>query len=184
MPPIAAVRVPGRCAGGAAGLDTFEGDPISGFHLKSADYLRRCALRSLALPTVFCFEGGYAVAEVGVNAVNVLGGLRAPESAAGSVHALGAAHQRHEAVVDVAARKRHADACWRSARGAASARPARRRPRLEHQLQTLEGEAHRLHHHQVGRREHVLHVGLDDLEGCCPPPASAGRRRWCAARRC
>ena len=58
------------------GLDTFEGDPISGFHLKSADYLRVGArLGSLELPTVFCFEGGYAVAEVGVNAVNVLEGF-------------------------------------------------------------------------------------------------------------
>jgi acetoin utilization deacetylase AcuC-like enzyme len=58
------------------GLDTFEGDPISGFRLKSADYLRVGArLASLALPTVFCFEGGYAVAEVGVNAVNVLEGF-------------------------------------------------------------------------------------------------------------
>jgi acetoin utilization deacetylase AcuC-like enzyme len=27
------------------------------------------------LPTVFVFEGGYAVAEVGVNAVNVLEGF-------------------------------------------------------------------------------------------------------------
>ncbi|HRK37312.1 MAG TPA: histone deacetylase family protein [Burkholderiaceae bacterium] len=55
------------------GLDTFAGDPISGFRLQSADYLsmgRRLA--SLNLPTVFTFEGGYAVAEVGVNAVNVL----------------------------------------------------------------------------------------------------------------
>lgn len=58
------------------GLDTFEGDPISGFHLKSADYLRVGArLASLELPTVFSFEGGYAVAEVGVNAVNVLEGF-------------------------------------------------------------------------------------------------------------
>ena len=58
------------------GLDTFEGDPISGFRLKSADYLRVGArLGSLELPTVFCFEGGYAVAEVGVNAVNVLEGF-------------------------------------------------------------------------------------------------------------
>jgi len=58
------------------GLDTFEGDPISGFHLKSADYLRVGArIASLALPTVFSFEGGYAVAEVGVNAVNVLEGF-------------------------------------------------------------------------------------------------------------
>ena len=55
------------------GLDTFAGDPISGFRLQSADYLSMGQrLASLNLPTVFTFEGGYAVAEVGVNAVNVL----------------------------------------------------------------------------------------------------------------
>jgi acetoin utilization deacetylase AcuC-like enzyme len=58
------------------GVDTFEGDPISGFRLKSVDYLRVGErLASLALPTVFTFEGGYAVAEVGVNVVNVLEGF-------------------------------------------------------------------------------------------------------------
>ncbi len=55
------------------GMDTFEGDPISGFTLQSADYLRVGArLKAAGLPTAFVFEGGYAVAEVGVNAVNVL----------------------------------------------------------------------------------------------------------------
>jgi acetoin utilization deacetylase AcuC-like enzyme len=55
------------------GMDTFEGDPISGFTLHSDDYLRVGArLAKLGLPTVLVFEGGYAVAEVGVNAVNVL----------------------------------------------------------------------------------------------------------------
>lgn len=55
------------------GLDTFEGDPISGFTLRSADYLQVGAeLAQAGLPTVFVFEGGYAVAEIGVNAVNVL----------------------------------------------------------------------------------------------------------------
>ncbi len=58
------------------GLDTFEGDPIAGFKLRSADYLQiGKALGALSLPTVFTFEGGYAVAEVGVNAVNVLEGF-------------------------------------------------------------------------------------------------------------
>jgi acetoin utilization deacetylase AcuC-like enzyme len=58
------------------GVDTFEGDPISGFSLKSADYLRvGQAIAAAGLPTVFVFEGGYAVAEVGVNAVNVLEGF-------------------------------------------------------------------------------------------------------------
>ncbi|RZI90632.1 MAG: histone deacetylase family protein [Variovorax sp.] len=58
------------------GLDTFAGDPIAGFTLKSADYLRIGEdLASAGLPTIFVFEGGYAVAEVGVNAVNVLEGF-------------------------------------------------------------------------------------------------------------
>ncbi len=58
------------------GLDTFEGDPISGFTLQSDDYLRvGQTLANAGLPTVFVFEGGYAVAEVGVNAVNVLDGF-------------------------------------------------------------------------------------------------------------
>ncbi len=58
------------------GLDTFEGDPISGFALRSADYLQvGRALAQLGLPTVITMEGGYAVAEVGINAVNVLEGL-------------------------------------------------------------------------------------------------------------
>ncbi len=55
------------------GMDTFEGDPISGFTLQSADYLAvGQRLAAAGLPTVLVFEGGYAVAEVGVNAVNVL----------------------------------------------------------------------------------------------------------------
>lgn len=55
------------------GMDTFEGDPISGFKLKSDDYLRVGErLARVGLPTVLVFEGGYAVAEVGINAVNVL----------------------------------------------------------------------------------------------------------------
>ena len=58
------------------GVDTFEGDPISGFRLKSGDYRRIGEdLAALKLPTVFAFEGGYAVAEVGVNVVNVLEGF-------------------------------------------------------------------------------------------------------------
>jgi acetoin utilization deacetylase AcuC-like enzyme len=58
------------------GVDTFEGDPISGFTFKSADYreLGRL-LAEPGLPTVFTLEGGYAVAEVGVNVANVLEGF-------------------------------------------------------------------------------------------------------------
>lgn len=58
------------------GLDTFEGDPISGFTLRSGDYAAiGAALAAAGLPTVFTFEGGYAVAEVGTNAVNLLEGF-------------------------------------------------------------------------------------------------------------
>ncbi len=57
------------------GVDTFEGDPISGFRLRSDDYRRvgqDIAQALGGLPTVFVFEGGYAVDEVGVNVVNLL----------------------------------------------------------------------------------------------------------------
>ena len=58
------------------GLDTFEGDPISGFTLQSDDYTAiGQTLASACLPTVFTFEGGYAVDAVGVNAVNLLEGF-------------------------------------------------------------------------------------------------------------
>ena len=62
----------------ALGVDTFEGDPISGFSLKSGDYLQIGRdIAALGLPTVIVFEGGYAVAEVGINVVNVLEGFGA-----------------------------------------------------------------------------------------------------------
>lgn len=58
------------------GMDTFVGDPMAGFTLQSPDYLRvGNDLAQAGLPTVFVFEGGYAVAEVGVNAVNLLQGF-------------------------------------------------------------------------------------------------------------
>jgi acetoin utilization deacetylase AcuC-like enzyme len=57
------------------GVDTFEQDPISRFKLRSEDYLRIGErIASLGRPTLFVFEGGYAVDEVGLNAVNVLQG--------------------------------------------------------------------------------------------------------------
>ena len=63
----------------ALGVDTFEGDPISGFTLRSADYLLVGEdIAAANLPTVFVFEGGYAVAEVGINTVNVLEGFNRP----------------------------------------------------------------------------------------------------------
>lgn len=58
------------------GVDTFAGDPIVGFGLQSPDYLRVGEdLAAAGLPTAFVFEGGYAVAEVGVNVTNVLDGF-------------------------------------------------------------------------------------------------------------
>jgi len=60
----------------ALGVDTFEGDPISGFKLASADYLQLGRdLSSAGLPVVFTLEGGYAVDAMGVNVVNVLEGF-------------------------------------------------------------------------------------------------------------
>ena len=58
------------------GVDTFKEDPISKFRLESEDfttYGRRIA--RLGLPTLFVMEGGYAVEQIGVNAVNVLQGF-------------------------------------------------------------------------------------------------------------
>ncbi|MGJ3252630.1 MAG: histone deacetylase family protein [Elainellaceae cyanobacterium] len=58
------------------GVDTFEGDPISRFRLKGDDYSRMGrAIASANLPTLFVLEGGYAVEEIGINAVNVLLGF-------------------------------------------------------------------------------------------------------------
>lgn len=55
------------------GVDTFEDDPISSFKLTSDDYLRLGEhLARLRTPTLFVMEGGYAVEEIGINAVNVL----------------------------------------------------------------------------------------------------------------
>ena len=55
------------------GLDTFENDPISFFKLTSDDYLKMGKMfSSLNLPTLFVFEGGYAVEDLGINCVNVL----------------------------------------------------------------------------------------------------------------
>ncbi len=58
------------------GVDTFAQDPISFFKLQSADFSTYGSLIGAAgLPTLFVFEGGYAVAEVGINTVNVLTGF-------------------------------------------------------------------------------------------------------------
>ena len=58
------------------GLDTFAGDPIAKFLLQSGDFtLLGERLGRLGLPTIFVLEGGYAAAELGINAVNVLEGF-------------------------------------------------------------------------------------------------------------
>ncbi len=55
------------------GVDTFERDPISFFKLASKDFSAYGEMIGrLGIPTLFVLEGGYAVAEIGVNAVNVL----------------------------------------------------------------------------------------------------------------
>jgi acetoin utilization deacetylase AcuC-like enzyme len=58
------------------GVDTFEKDPISQFKLKTEDFPKIGArIARLGLPTLFVMEGGYAVAEIAVNAVGVLTGF-------------------------------------------------------------------------------------------------------------
>ncbi len=58
------------------GVDTFKNDPISRFKLENDDYLRMGeAIAGLNTPTLFIMEGGYAVEDIGVNAVNVLSGF-------------------------------------------------------------------------------------------------------------
>ena len=63
------------------GVDTFRGDPISHFLLDHDDFARMGeAIAGLALPTLFVQEGGYAVEEIGVNVVQVLGAFDAQVS--------------------------------------------------------------------------------------------------------
>lgn len=58
------------------GVDTFEHDPISFFKLRSEDFSTYGRMiGACGWPTLFVFEGGYAVEEVGVNTVNVLTGF-------------------------------------------------------------------------------------------------------------
>jgi acetoin utilization deacetylase AcuC-like enzyme len=58
------------------GADTYEGDPISQFKLKTSDYapMARC-MSSLGLPTVVVMEGGYAVEALGANVAEFLRGF-------------------------------------------------------------------------------------------------------------
>ncbi len=56
------------------GVDTFKDDPISHFLLESDDFSRLGErIARLGLPVLFVLEGGYAVEEIGINVVNVLG---------------------------------------------------------------------------------------------------------------
>ncbi len=59
------------------GVDTFEGDPISHFKLRTLeDYPRLGELiAKLSLPTLFVLEGGYAIKEIGDNVAAVLAGF-------------------------------------------------------------------------------------------------------------
>ena len=58
------------------GLDTYIDDPIASFRLKPADYLRLGEkIAALGCPTLFVFEGGYAVDALGEITANVLEGF-------------------------------------------------------------------------------------------------------------
>jgi acetoin utilization deacetylase AcuC-like enzyme len=58
------------------GADTFEGDPISYFKLKTSDYAPMAGLiASLGLPTMIVMEGGYAVHALGANVGEFLSGF-------------------------------------------------------------------------------------------------------------
>lgn len=62
------------------GLDTYAGDPISRFALVTDDFStlgRRLA--TLGLPTAMVLEGGYAAAELGINALQVIRGFEADQ---------------------------------------------------------------------------------------------------------
>lgn len=58
------------------GVDTYKDDPISHFLLEHEHFTQMGArIASLGKPVLFVMEGGYAVAEIGINAVNVLSGF-------------------------------------------------------------------------------------------------------------
>lgn len=57
------------------GVDAFEGDPVGGFRLQTADFRRiGQAIARLDLPSHFVMEGGYAVEALGANVAAVLTG--------------------------------------------------------------------------------------------------------------
>ena len=60
------------------GADTYAGDPISHFKLKTADYAVIAArIAALKLPSLVVMEGGYAVDALGANVAAFLAGLAA-----------------------------------------------------------------------------------------------------------
>ncbi len=60
------------------GADTFEGDPISYFKIRTPDYADMAAdIAALGLPTLVVMEGGYAVDALGANVVSFLSGFEA-----------------------------------------------------------------------------------------------------------
>ena len=63
----------------SVGMDTFVDDPISSFCLQTEDYVKVGAqIEAIELPTVFVFEGGYAVSALGENVAALLKGFRVP----------------------------------------------------------------------------------------------------------
>jgi acetoin utilization deacetylase AcuC-like enzyme len=58
------------------GVDTYAGDPVGAFRLAPDDFATYGrTIGATGLPTTFVLEGGYAVAELGINVVNVLAGF-------------------------------------------------------------------------------------------------------------
>ena len=58
------------------GVDTYKSDPISFFKLESEDFVDCGRLvATVGLPTVIVMEGGYAINEIGLNAVGFLEGF-------------------------------------------------------------------------------------------------------------
>ncbi len=55
------------------GADAYKEDPVSAFALESEDFSKMGrAIAKLGLPTLFVMEGGYAIAALGINVVNLL----------------------------------------------------------------------------------------------------------------
>lgn len=58
------------------GADTFDGDPISYFSIKTEEYTSMAHdISALGLPTIICMEGGYAIEHLGANLAAFLNGF-------------------------------------------------------------------------------------------------------------